>query len=1041
MRIVRVALGVVVAVLAVTAASAQNGGLRVRVYDKKDNSALPGAVVELSNEKGLVKATAEQTDPDGIALFPVLRAGGGYNIKISFPGYAPVVLSEQRVGINETKVLPVGMSEAITEKVSVVATREVVDLDKHAVDTRFSDEFIKDLPIAGRFYQNVLTLAPGVSDDDGDGNVAVRGSRVGDFKVMVGGISNVDPLTGLAMNAINPDSIEEIEVVTAGAGNQYGRAQGGYSNIVQKQGGNEFEGSFNLIYRSSKLDGNGATDLVGKRVPTFDAVQPAVSLSGPILKDKLWWFLAYEYRNREDPVNTLSDVVVSETTQPNSFMNLTWQASPRNKISFVYSSDPLTATNLGVSSRRKEQNAVRQELGGPTYKMQWTAPFSAKLLVDSQIAYSDFHSNLLPMTSGQKNTCVTGFEALELADCVDFRYGTRTGSFFRSVRADSQRLTMQTQAEIYGGKIWGMNHQFKMGFSVENERYFRRDNRGPTATFQELRDNGDAGGGGTPETKGVLTALFSVPQQGRSRATGTTWGLFLEDTIKPRPNLTIDLQVRIEREQLDSQGVLGFDPAAESSGYYDLVAQGYDESQALRNSFTAYEDVVDFLDQLALTLGVPPELVSTSTDGSTRQSGFWPHKRRPGDIHLINDNVAPFMAISWDPWSNGKTSFGVSLGRGYGFIPLDRPVKELEPASAFVTIDAVRGGPTGWLIPLSANGTPTSLGSGLNPAVNVNVVDRNLRTPYKDEFTFKIERELTAETVARFTYIKKKERDLHQDIDINHLPGDYGRCVRQLAPGGPTIDDSEGPDGILDDCVGKLVLGPPPEVSGDPRPTLQEPDGIPDAYVLNPAWGSVYLIGNFNSADYDGFTLELNRRRYRGWELNGSYTWSRAKGAADNFESILGDDQSTVQDEYGYSGTDRRHELKVQAATSIPGGFRVGGAVTYESGLPYSLLDQRNSRDAVPPAYLEFGLPDDTRSRIQYITHQRNDQRNVAAWVFDASVIRDMSLRGGTSLQLSFNVFDMLNNPPIRILQMVNGDLVGVRPFGRRFQLGVSASF
>ena len=98
-----------------------------------------------------------------------------------------------------------------------------------------------------------------VGHDDGDGNPNVHGARERDFKASVGGVSNQDPLTGGWLNTVNFDSIEEVEVITAGAGAEYGRAQGGFANIIQKQGSNDFEGTFNFLYRSSKLDGNGAT--------------------------------------------------------------------------------------------------------------------------------------------------------------------------------------------------------------------------------------------------------------------------------------------------------------------------------------------------------------------------------------------------------------------------------------------------------------------------------------------------------------------------------------------------------------------------------------------------------------------------------------------------------------------------------------------------------------------------------------------------------------------------------------------------------------
>jgi len=1057
MSLVRAACFGLVAFLAVTAASAQTGGLKVRVYDAKDNSPLPGAVVVLSHNTGNVAPATELTDADGYVVFPVLRAGTGYIIEVSFPGYAKVRLADRRVKINSTEVIPIGMAEAIQEKVEVVGQREVVDLEKGETSTRFSDEFIKDLPVPGRFYQNVLTLAPGVSDDDGDGNPNVNGARSRDFKAIVGGVSNVDPFSGEFLNYVNPDSIEEIEVVTAGAGVEYGRAQGGFANIVQKQGTNDFEGSFSLYYRSSLLDGTGANKNIPDRLfPSFQSYQPGISVSGPILKDKLWYIFSYEYHSDQVPVNTVSDVVVTTRVQPIGSGTVTWQASPRNKLAFKYQFDPITATNQGVSSTRPQENSFRRELGGPSYSMQWTAPYSPKLLVDSTIAYQDSQSNQLPMTNSAGedailgtaddntqyyNQCVKGYDLVAGADCSDLDKGQRTGSFFLTHRDERQRLTVATQAEIFGGKFWGMSHQFKVGFIVENERYFQFENRQPRATFEIVRDP-ERPEGDPLATTGLMTTNFSVPAISNARATGTTWGVFARDEFKPLNNLTFTVGLRYDREYVASQGTLPFNPEAEARNY----VENYTPQTAtllLQKVFTAYEDVGNFLDQLASTLGVDPSLLSTVTAGVTRQSQLWTHRRRPGDITLSNDNVSPFLGASWDPWSDSKTRFGFTVGRHYNNIPLNIPALELQSASATINFRAVPGGECPpapapcprFQIPIDfVTGLPVSLGGrgGINPAVTVSVVDRELRTPYQDELSLTFERELTTETLFRLTYIHRDFQDQIQDVDINHAPGDYGTCQIQTDLTTPPITGS--PDGILDDCIGKYVLG-------NNGVLLNRPDGYLDTYVLNPAWGPVFLVGNFNTAKYDGVTLELERQLYRGWELNGSYTWSEAVGDAEDFAQELGDDRTTVQDERGLLSYDQTHVVKINATTITPWGLRVGGAITWASGFPYSIVQRRSSQDGVPPAYQGFGVPDQPRARLLYPTGQRNDQRNEPYWLIDMRVAKELNLKGGKNLQLSAEVFNLLNQDHLRVLEQRNGITDQIRNFGRRFQLGMKFAF
>ena len=206
----------------------------------------------------MIAATTVISDKNGIALFPVLRAGRGYAVEVSLPGFAGVRRTDIRIAIGVTEGEVVQLGARIEERVVVKGSTGAVDLNKVGRTTRLTDEFIDDLPTPGRFYQDVLTLAPGVNDDDGDGNPNVHGARTRDFKAEVGGVSNVDPLTGRWLSRINYDSIEELEILTTGAGVEFGRAQGGFARVLQKQGTNEFEGLFSFQYRSSVLDGDGA---------------------------------------------------------------------------------------------------------------------------------------------------------------------------------------------------------------------------------------------------------------------------------------------------------------------------------------------------------------------------------------------------------------------------------------------------------------------------------------------------------------------------------------------------------------------------------------------------------------------------------------------------------------------------------------------------------------------------------------------------------------------------------------------------------------
>lgn len=1063
MRFTKAALAAVVFILAFGAASAQSsGGLAIKVVDP-EGTPLPGATVVLSHETGNIKTEAQSTGRDGFARFPVLPAGGGYMVEVEFPGFAKR-RETARVTIGDTPTLIIQLSEEMVEKVVVTAEQPVVDLDKTTSSTKFSDEFIKDLPVPGRFYQNVLPLTPGVNDADGDGNPNVHGSRSRDFKASVSGVSNVDPLTGQFMSLVNPNSIEEIEVITGGAGVEFGRAQGGFANIVQKQGTNEFEGVFDYLFRSSKLDGTGANDFSNLPEPEFDTNQAGISFSGPIIRDRLWFRLAHDLIDREDPVNVLDGIEVVTTERQIAADQITWQLSPRNKLVFQYQSDPLKVTNFGVSSFLPAESAIVIDNQSETWQVNWTAPYSTKILVNSTFAYQQAENGVRPAQAQNANDCVPDDPLLGDTRCFNAQTGQVSGSHFQIFDDSRERFTAKTSATIYGGQFWGANHQFKLGFEVENERYFRTVTRRPDLTYFvfDFTDVDDPNA--SPEQIQVLNANVAIPGRSDVRATGNNWAFYVEDQIKPLSNLTITLGGRVDREEINSNGAIPFDPGTELDEFLELFNSGVDVRDIAPQVFTSFEDLPDFVDGIGDLTGLSSDQVISSFAPLVVQSTFWTRSRRAGNIDLANTNFSPFLSVKWDPWSNGLTSFGASYRRYYDKVFLNVPLLELQAPTTNLVYDLLPD-------PDGEGFVNGGLRNTINPSVNVQAVDRNLKTPYQDEFRFTFEREVFRETALQVEYLRRNYRDQLQDVDLNRQPGDFGACKRATPTNNATILISPGSgqelidpytgqayidtdpgigDGILDDCAGDVIeqfgnSGNTDPLSQEAR--LEQPDGVPDLYVQNPGWGSIFLVGNFNEADYEAFIVSLTRRQYRSWEMQASYTFSEAVGNGEDFTQAVGDDATLIDDEYGYQSNDQRHIVRMNATTITPWGFRLGGTVRWESGLPYSLLERRISFDQSPPQYGSLSS-NGSQVRFLYPTGQRNDQRNASMWTFDMKATKEMNIARGMNLQLSAEVFNLLNddtlivyNTGLEIGRQINGVNDSYRRFGRSWQLGMKLAF
>ncbi len=1073
MRAVKGVLATLAVWVAISAASAQTGGLKVVVLDGADKSPLPGAIVTLSHQLGYVKESNVQTDVNGVAMFPVLRPGEGYRIRVLMADYTDYDSgSEVRVKIGAPLVWQVPMLPNFKEVVKVTGKTEVVDLAENAQTTTFGSEFIQDLPVPGRFYQNVLTLAPGVDDADGDGNPNVMGGREVDFKASVSGVRNQDPLTGGFQSLVNPDSIEEIEVVTSGAGVEYGGAQGGFANIVQKQGSNDFEGVANLLFRSSLLDGNGADGTIqGDKLQSFKAYQPAIQLSGPILRDKLWYRLSHEYHYIDQPINTVGTVGLLTTRRKLNDDLITWQASPRNKLQFQYRSDPQEYGNIGLSSVLAPESAQKRTVEGPTYVFTWDAPYSTALLVHSLVSWQDNHFGFLPMTEGATNDCVSGVDgiatALSQAYCQNATTGQVSGSYPQTWNDDRQRLTVHSDGEHFATKLWGFDQRIRFGFHVENERYARTLTRKPDITFFKFTPNPDESGEETDlDPVGLAQTRFNIPQTTFGRATGVSYSMFGSDQLSLSSNLTATVGLRVDRQDIQAKGKEQFDPAAQAALYADMLAtctdsahclNGLNRANLLALAFTSFENIGDLKAELARILEVDETQINLS-NLTNQINDTWYRRRQFSNIEISNTNLSPYLAVNWDPFSDGKTKVSGTLGRHYDHIFLQVPLNETEPAQIQVSIQTkFQGGEQ--VIP------PGAFGAIAPTNADINVVNRNLQTPYQDELTLGLERELWQETSLKLSYIKRKFKDQFQDVDINHAPGDYGRC--RFSDTGWGVDPSPGQgeqvfdpwtntfytdndpgpgDGHIDDCNGKIELiqatdgdNPPPGGANDR--IQNKPDGIPDAYLLNPSFGSIYLLGNTNTTDFVAYVLELTRRQYKGWQMEASYTYSRAVGDAENYNALAGDDLSNAKFERGFLSYDRRHAVKVNATTITPWGFRVGTALNWLSGLPYSQLRAEFAVDSLPPAYAELEEQVSPRFRLVYPTQQRNDMRNRSYWDVDVNAAKEFNLKGGLNLQLRAEIFNLFNSDYLYIQNNVNGTNVYFRDFGRSFQISGRLAF
>ncbi|NJN64034.1 MAG: TonB-dependent receptor [Acidobacteria bacterium] len=1036
---------VALVLFALSVMPALSGELFVAVFEAEGDVAektLPGVTVVLERAGATFAPRSLVTDANGAVRFLDLEPGPGYLVRAMLPGFSTPVLRDISVEARGATSVAVALYPELTQRVDIVSRQQVIDLEKGATsDTAISGDFFSDLPVYGREYQKALVVAPGVQDANGDGNPNVHGSRERDFRMTVDGISNVDPLTGQFMSFVNPDAIEEIEIVDAGADASFGGAVGGFGRIITKSGSNEFEGSLNFFYQDSLFDGDGAGGADGVE---FRTLQPSAYLSGPIVKDHLWYFVSHELVSKDTPVAVVgAPSFVKQEEALRSLDKLTWQISPRYRAVLQYSTDPLRIEPEGVDSLTPEETGYVFERGGPTWLLRWQDTVSARFFWEAALAHSDIDTLKEPFDPTAINDCVTD-PVLQKLTCIDSSSGRRSGPYFQDFEDTRERLSATWDAEYFLADWLGASHRLKFGVRLEDTDYSRDVARTDVMTVTQIDSLVDIQNPFQRVPSAQLSLQPSFPKLAQDSAEGRYWAAYLSDTISLKDNLSITAGVRVSGEQLSATGWKTFDPVAERARYQEAVVEcinrGFDP-----NACAAVN--VDLL--TAHPLDDPRLYPSCSLAINTNQcdrlsvaldAGREIDLRQRDEFTIENVDVAPRFSVSWDPWNDGKSKVTGSWGRYYGDTFLLPLVMEAGPDTTLQTRL------------LDQFGNPFGAENNVFSAFSIRTVDRNLETQYSDEWTIGFEREIAPETSIAVRVVDRKYENQLQDTDINHAPVLFDELSADELDDFPLGCRREG---AFADCSGRLAFVPVQIGPIVRNLVVDVPDGLADLEVITPMFNAIYQIGNYNRTTYRAYILELTRRFYQNWEMTASYTWSETFGQAEDFDLVLGDDRTNTDDEEGLLATDQTHVVKLAGRLFVPkwGGFRVGSQITYETGLPYSIFFQTPVIDF--PTDLSGGTG--PRRTVRYSTVRtifptgsRNDQRNKHVWTIDVNVQKEIPIRD-TRLSIQLDVFNLLNDDVLEVSSVfqsqspiepsLNTKPAATRRFGRQFQLALKFNF
>jgi len=678
-----------------------------------DNAPLPGVTVEATNTETGLQLTAV-TDENG--FYRVLNLPTGiYKISASLDGFVTATADNVRLLLGSTPSVNFTLqSSSVSEAITVTSEAPIVESTNTAISTTMQQEQIKNLPISGRDFKQLVLLTPETRLDSERGNLALSGQRGINTNITVDGVDYNNAFfggaTGVAEGraplSISQESIKEFSVITNGASVEFGRSGGGFVNIITKNGTNNLHGSVFYYNQPQSLISNFSN---GAEPADQKKTQYGASIGGPIVKDKMFYFLSYDKQkqNITVPINpaNLNPAIFAKypaLASPNSytqtqdgyvgFGRLDYQANEAHRFLARVNLGDYTGVNGTSSSpsRTESYNGI-EGLTAKTYVTSWSGQFGANLLNDLNLTYVNED---IPRAD----------KGLNLPEIQVTATGGRYGevSFLPITSTNDRKGGNDTLTFLSG------NHVLKGGVEY-NETTIDQVFRGNWRGVFIFANDADLIAGKWSQYRqfGGLGGLTSS-QAGNAAFGQKELALFVQDQWFVRPNLTVTIGLRNESQDNPN------DPILNAS---DRNANG---------SFNLSTKIPDTKTQLS-----------------------------------------PRLGLSWAP--DDKTAVRFSAGRFWSRTPA------ILFASLFTsngvrgtqtTITAGANGPTdplapGWGTAFTPNGVEridfTKLTTVVAPGVFT--IDPNFENPYTDRVTIGAEREVFSKTsfALDFTYAKTKQ--------------------------------------------------------------------------------------------------------------------------------------------------------------------------------------------------------------------------------------------------------------------------------------------
>jgi hypothetical protein len=791
----------------------------------------------------------------------------------------------------------------IAQQVTVTAEAPVVNTTTAAVAGLVGERQVKDLPLNGRSFDNLLTLNPGAlsyglkspQTSTSNGNTfAVSGRRPLDNIVLLNGVEYggasqlaVTP-GGVSGTLLGIDAVREFNVLTDTYSAEYGKRAGAQVTVVTQSGSNQIHGSLFEFLRNSAMDARSFLDQGS--VPPFRRNQFGGAIGGPIKKDKLFVFGNYEGFRQSlalSSVSVVPNAAARNGLLPDANGNLV-QVANLNPLMLQYArtfwpdpngrelgsgvaqsyNNPKQAIHENFGTMRMDYNMRAQDTLAFSYTMDdgdSLQPLADPLFASASKLRSHvaslqethiFSPRSLNMVNIGFSRAGFNLESSLLATIpasLNFVSGAGPGGIVVGGGATTTGAgTITSAGPNNAAGVWNRRNLFTYSDTFQTTRGKHQISMG--LWFQRLRDNEN-----------------SASRQ-LGQATFTSLTTFLQGTVS-------NFQVV---------------PAPNALGW--------------RSWFSAWfvEDNIKLSKRLNMRVGLRHEITNGFNEVSGRAANYVPDAA--GILQtapVVSNSVftenkakklfSPRIGLAYDPFGNGRTAIRAGFGLYYTLIDnLAFLVNSLPPANGSVSFANVS---LQSILPITPSVQPAA-----TAVFAPQGVQSDANTPAVAAWNFTIEQQIDSRTSLRMGYVGSHGYHIMLSLDPNSIPAQICSNSAGCQAGGIGAAASQS----------KVAQGQ---------------QYIPVGTRPNPRLSGGFFWYTEGNSSYNALQMDVTRRLTAGLQFRGNYTWSKnldmnsgLTGAQSNNQAQMIMDRNDLRRDWGPSALNVTHQGSVSVSYELPFG-------------------------------------------------------------------------------------------------------------------------